>query len=210
MNRYQKYRLKNSEKVKLAKKNWEENNYDKHRKSANLRSERYRLKNREKIREYGRIYSKLHRDKNNTSTKKWREKNKNNNIFIERRRLVRNIWHKNKIVSDPIYKISMRLRGRLSDIFRGKISGKIAIEYLGCSLPELKMYLEGQFKDGMNWNNHGLHGWHVDHKIPLSFFDLTNEKQISQACHYTNLQPLWATENRKKHAKLLPEFNLVK
>lgn len=53
----------------------------------------------------------------------------------------------------------------------------------------------------MTWDNWAPKGWHVDHIIPLSSFDLTNRDQLLAACHYTNLQPLWAKENLQKGAR---------
>jgi len=48
----------------------------------------------------------------------------------------------------------------------------------------------------MSWENYGYYGWHIDHIIPLSFGK--NDKEIYELCHYTNLQPLWWTENFDK------------
>lgn len=45
--------------------------------------------------------------------------------------------------------------------------------------------------------------WEIDHKRPLASFDLTDEAQLREAAHYTNLQPLWRLDNRKKGAKWL-------
>jgi len=75
---------------------------------------------------------------------------------------------------------------------------------LGCEWEVLKEHLEKQFKDGMTWNNYGE--WHIDHIKPLSSFDLTRRKDFIKACHYTNLQPLWAKDNLSKGAKISKEF----
>ena len=52
---------------------------------------------------------------------------------------------------------------------------------------------------GKNW---ALDGWHLDHIIPCSSFDLTIEEEQKKCFHYTNLQPLWAKDNLSKHNKL--------
>jgi hypothetical protein len=65
-----------------------------------------------------------------------------------------------------------------------------AVRDLGCTIPELMVYLEARFQEGMSWENYGA--WHLDHIKPLVLFDLTDREQFLQAAHYTNLQPLWA------------------
>jgi hypothetical protein len=73
-----------------------------------------------------------------------------------------------------------------------------AVGDLGCSIQEFKLYLESKFQTGMTWDNYGRKGWHIDHIIPISRFDLLNAEQAKIACHYTNLQPMWWNENLKK------------
>lgn len=54
----------------------------------------------------------------------------------------------------------------------------------------------------MNWDNHGRRGWHLDHIIPISSFDLSNREEFLKAVHYTNIQPLWAIDNLRKSNKI--------
>ena len=70
---------------------------------------------------------------------------------------------------------------------------------LGYSMQELADHLERQFTDGMSWDNKGE--WHIDHIIPASSFDLTDENQLRACMALTNLRPLWGRENIKKGAK---------
>ena len=76
-------------------------------------------------------------------------------------------------------------------------------------IEEFKHYLENLFydkEDGtkMSWKNYGYYGWHLDHIRPLSSFDLTDREQFLEACHYTNLQPMWGIENIRKNDATLP------
>ena len=73
------------------------------------------------------------------------------------------------------------------------------MELVGCSIDELKKHLEIKFKKGMSWNNYGK--WHVDHVVPVDFFDLTKIEEQKKCFHYSNLQPLWAQDNLKKGGK---------
>lgn len=74
-------------------------------------------------------------------------------------------------------------------------------DIVGCSPNYLREHIEKQFLEGMNWENYGFYGWHIDHKIPLS--SAKNEEEILKLFHYTNLQPLWAEENLRKNKKIL-------
>ena len=75
------------------------------------------------------------------------------------------------------------------------------IELTGCSEEFLVKYLESKFKKGMSWKNHGYRGWHIDHIVPISKFNLLDEAQVLKANNYKNLQPLWAKENMFKSDK---------
>lgn len=94
------------------------------------------------------------------------------------------------------------LRARLRSAIRGGAKSGSAVRDLGCSIPEFMTYIEKQFRPGMTWRNRGTHGWHLDHKKPLASFNLNDRKQLRQACHYTNYQPLWALPNLQKRDRL--------
>ena len=111
------------------------------------------------------------------------------------------IREKERYDSEKEYRIAHLLRCRLRKALKRDSKIGSAVRDLGCSIPELKFYLEGKFIDGMSWGNHGK--WHIDHVIPLTYFDLTDHEQFLQAVHYTNLQPLWAVDNIRKNNKVV-------
>lgn len=72
-------------------------------------------------------------------------------------------------------------------------------EYLPYSFQDLVVYIESKFKPGMTWENHGE--WHLDHKIPDSWFIYSSveDQGFKDSWALSNLQPLWAIDNLKKH-----------
>lgn len=73
-------------------------------------------------------------------------------------------------------------------------------ELIGCTIAFLREYIEMQFKPGMTWQNRKE--WHIDHILPIIYFDLQTLAGQKQAFHYSNMQPLWAEENMKKGKRL--------
>lgn len=113
---------------------------------------------------------------------------------------------RDKFLQDPSNQVGQRLRTRLADAVRRQLRGHAdrgrsasAVRDLGCTLPELMRWLEAKWQPGMSWDNYGQ--WHIDHIVPLVRFDLTDPEQCKRACHYSNLQPLWASDNLSKGAK---------
>lgn len=107
------------------------------------------------------------------------------------------------------YRISELLRSCLRRIVQNRFTVKTSkvSKYLGCSIGEFLRYIESNFQDGMTWENHGYEGWHLDHKIPCSKFDLTKEEEIKKCFHYTNIQPLWKNQNLEKGSRVLKEVD---
>lgn len=122
------------------------------------------------------------------------EKNK------ERKKIVKRIWDKYKLKTDVLFYLRARISVRTNFYFsKIAINKKVSTqELLGCEWKELKKQFETQFTKGMSWKNKGK--WHIDHIIPLA--SAKNETQLIKLCHYTNLQPLWASDNLKKGASV--------
>jgi hypothetical protein len=110
-------------------------------------------------------------------------------------------YSKNRLKEDICFKLTRDLRCRLNSALKNSQKTGSAVKDLGCSIEAFKAYIESLWKPGMNWDNHAHTGWHIDHIKPLSKFTLTNENELKEACHYTNLQPLWYNENMSKGGK---------
>ena len=99
------------------------------------------------------------------------------------------------------YKLKKVLRARMNMALGHNWKAAKTAELLGASIPEVWNYLEKQFQPGMTRKNHGL--WHIDHIKPCAAFDLSFPEQQKKCFHYTNLQPLWASDNISKGAKIV-------
>jgi len=103
---------------------------------------------------------------------------------------------KQRLKTDVLYKFRTNISCNIKNSLKGlgyKKNGK-SVEILGCTIPEFKIWIESQFKDGMSWENREL--WALDHKVPISFAR-TREEAI-ELCHHSNYQPLWSSVNASK------------
>ena len=101
--------------------------------------------------------------------------------------------------------ISKDLSSRLSHILSGRQKCTKTLNILKCSKVKLMGHLESRFNDYMTWKNRGKHGWHVDHIIPQSAFNMENPLEQRVCFWYKNLQPLWAKDNIEKNDKYKEE-----
>jgi len=163
--------------------------------------------NKDEILKRQRVYRQNNKDKVNGQGKTYREANKDKikkrgKAYYEANKDKLNEHRRNRAKNDVQFKLTINLRTRLRHAIRGNFKSGSAVEDLGCSIDELKSYLESKFLPGMSWDNWSKDGWHIDHIKPLASFDLTDHKQLLEACHYTNLQPLWANDNLSKSDKI--------
>lgn len=140
--------------------------------------------------------AKLRYQKNKDKYKKQQSQYYHNNKHIK------NKYYNNKIKTDINFNIKVRLRHRLKKALKNNQKTGSAITELGCSIEYFKQYLESKFTEGMTWQLVLDGKIHIDHIIPLNVFNLTNKDEFKRACHYTNLQPLWAEDNVSKGSSL--------
>jgi len=158
---------------------------------ARARARAYYAANKEKCKEIARARYASNPSEHNAKCNQRRKENMARVAEKKRQR-----YH-----SSPQVKLAVRVRSRLARAIRRECRHKTAIAMLGCTIDELKAHIESLFKPGMTWANWSFRGWHLDHIKPLEFFDLTDPEQLEQACHFTNLQPLWMSENLMKGRK---------
>ncbi len=113
----------------------------------------------------------------------------------------RNKREKLRKETDPLYKLTCNIRCLISNAFKngGYSKDTDTANILGCTYEEFKEHIESQFQEGMSWDNYPE--WEYDHIYPVSLAE--SEEHLLQLNHYTNFQPLWKEDNRRKSNKLL-------
>lgn len=183
-----KYQIENSDKLKIIKNIYFENNKEtilsKNKKNYELKKESYLATNKK--------YREKNIDKINAKRLEYRQKNVKE---ISRRSTER-------IKSNPFLSFKNCLRLLTLKAFKDKKYSKNTKTHiiLGVDFEIVKLHIERQFKKGMNWDNRGMKGWHIDHIIPLD--SAKTKEDLIMLCHYTNLQPLWWYENLAKRNKI--------
>lgn len=182
-----KWRRTNPEKVTASRRKWERNN----RETKARRSREYRCKNRPRLRVEARA-----------------------RYYANRERYIKACVARarERYRCDPMFRILHTLRNRPLQYLKGQTKSDSTRKLLGCSPEELRIYLESKFEPGMTWENHGRgpDKWHIDHIIPCATFDLSKREHQRRCFHFSNLRPLWETDNLRKGAKVLTnQFQLI-
>lgn len=193
------YLLTRRESAQKSQQQWREANPDYQRLYAQT----------EKSKEYRRQYYREHVQEYKDRKKQWRSDHPEREAatrreYIQQNRDAVNEYHRNwkaaRSKTDPQYKlklnISRRIRYELHTLNKGRKISR-TVEYIGCSIEDLKTHIEEQFAPQMTWENYGS-VWHIDHRIPCAAWDLTNETESRYCWNYRNLQPMFAIENMQK------------
>ena len=184
------YRGTHKEEIKkyrntLAYKNKERTRYLKNKENIKIRQAKYYIKNREIISIRNSKYTK----KNRTGINNFRNGQYRNN---------------------QLYRIRELCRANVRRIKKMGFKKNSKTEILlGTSYELFKEYFQSKFNQYMTWE-HFMNGLiHIDHITPLS--SATTQLEIEKLCHYTNLQPLWATtEIARENGDMISIGNLEK
>lgn len=170
------YISKNKDNLKIKQKQWYENTKEIRQKN----SLEYYYKNRE-------------------TKSLYQKKRFQNEIHRNSRRLWQNRYNKEVFTQRFRHNFSIRINQILKKSNTSKLGNSIS-QYLEYTFDELVEHLKTTFLPGMTLENHGIYGWHIDHKIPISAFNITSMDCLEfKACwSLHNLQALWWNDNLKK------------
>lgn len=106
----------------------------------------------------------------------------------------------NRQKTDNVYAAKERVRALIKQCLRtaGTEKNTRTSQILGCTTKQFKEHLERQFLPNMGWHN--FSEWHIDHIVPVS--SAKTEEEVIALNHFTNLRPLWASENLRKSNRM--------
>jgi len=190
------------EKFKKKNPNYARDNYYKDIEESRIRAKEYRQKNTERIK----LYKKKYYNKNKEKARLYDQKRNEENPGY------RNNYFKKRYQANPIYRLNSNITSAIYRSLKGNKNGRHWEAIVGYTLMELKVHLEKQFKNGMNWANKGRNGWHLDHKIPIEKFNITSIEcdDFKRCWALENLQPMWEADNIRKSNKILNQFAQLK
>lgn len=164
---------------------------------ASLDTQKWQSENIPKVRANQKRYDERNPDKVRE------RKERHDKKYPEQLKARRKRYNDKRLKEDPVYRYLMEIRKKTREYaFKNyNHTGNEFFKVIGISIDGFKEYIQGKFKDGMNWDNHGIDGWHFDHIIPIS--NAKTIEEVEKLSHYTNLQPLWKEENESKGNKVL-------
>ena len=122
----------------------------------------------------------------------------------ERRKILdlKSKWQRERSASDVGFRINRAFSREISRMVNKR--GEKWLDSVNYSIKELMAHLESQFYKGMAWDNYGKY-WHIDHIMPKSMFQVERlgDDEFIACWSLSNLRPLLAVDNLKKHSKIV-------
>ena len=141
-------------------------------------------------------YLKIYRAAHKEEAKRYRKDNADKmKAYNEAYKPRKNAWITQRRQNDINFAMAFNLRTRFHSFVSTK--GKHTFDVLGVPCDTFLSWIEFQFEEGMSWNNYGTE-WHLDHILPVSKFDMTNETDKKVCFSWANFQPLYSQDNLSK------------
>jgi hypothetical protein len=204
----------NKDKIKKNNKNY----YDSNKEKIKQNSSKFYYNNKHKIKQYYILYLRKNKDKIREHNKIYYKNNKQTkiNYYFKHKDKIKN-YHKKYNKNRSKIDINFKLRRNIARLILLHLKKhnlkktKSTFYYMTYTIEELKTHLEKMFEPWMSWENQGIYKlskwndndpstwtWQIDHIIPQSSFDFTDEEQIKKCWSLENLRPLSSKENLLK------------
>jgi chemotaxis protein histidine kinase CheA len=211
-----KWRQANKEKIEAQRKQY----YQANKEKIAAKSKRYAQDNKEKIAAWQKQYRQDNKEKRHqyladnkekieAQRKQYGQANKERLKKLRRDRAEKARPSINKYVRDRYknneqFRIRCNLSSGLNQALKkiGKTKKASILSYIGCSIEFMKEHLNSTKKT--DWGD----DLHIDHIIPCSLFDHTDEEEIKKCWNWRNLRYLPAEENSSKGDAL--DMDLIK
>lgn len=154
-------------------------------------SQRDYEKNKDKKIKRGKFWVENNREKSNQYKKNWKINHREQHLKQARE-------YASNRRKDPYYKLSKNMSKAIWECLKNNKKQLSWLKFVDYTLTDLIQHLESKFTPEMSWENYGTY-WHIDHRKPLSWFNL--ETEFKKAWALSNLQPLEATKNLSKNNK---------
>jgi hypothetical protein len=176
---------------------------DEERKARNRAyNHQYRMRHGDKIRLRLAEWQAAHPKEMQIYRDKW------DDAHVAERRAYNAMWMSNKYKTDIAHNIRNRMSGLITHSLKGKVkksSWELLVDY---TKKDLVKHLGKTIPKGYTWDDYLKGKLHIDHIVPITAFNITDEKCIDfkKCWGLNNLQFLPAHDNLVKQAKLEQPF----
>jgi hypothetical protein len=189
--------------------------YENNKERSSETSKIWRQNNLEQCRKITKVWQDNHKEYTILKNKEYREKNK------EKVAVNLKAYIKNRLINDPIFKLTDSIRKSVKNSFKRNLIGKFSKNQateniLHCKPNILLLSIKSQFLSWMSLENYGNVcgdllsyncSWDLDHIIPISY--AKTEEEVYLLNHWSNFQPLCSKVNRdEKKDRIFPCTNL--
>lgn len=101
---------------------------------------------------------------------------------------------------DAGFRLNMRLRVQIRKALKGKKAGRSWEQFVGYSLDDLVAHLSKMLPKKVALDQALADGWHIDHIVPKSTFNLADPVELKEAWALSNLRLIPAADNLRKNA----------